>query len=105
MNRANCGVLILQGWASRTYGEIKGMEKPEPEGWGPLITTDWLAAHLGDADLRGVDMRGSVSTRPIAPGVEEAAYRGALEEYRAGHIPGAVYIDWTSDIVDPDDPV
>lgn len=71
----------------------------------PLVTTDWLEQHLGDPDLRVVDMRGSVTTRPIAPGVEEATYRGAPDEYRAGHIPGAVYIDWTADIVDPHDPV
>jgi thiosulfate/3-mercaptopyruvate sulfurtransferase len=46
-----------------------------------------------------------VVTRPVAPGVEEAAYRGARDDYLAGHIPGAVYIDWTTDITDPDDPV
>jgi len=71
----------------------------------PLVTTDWLEAHLGDADLRVIDMRGYVTTRPVSPGVEEATYRGAPEEFRAGHIPGAVYVDWTRDIVDPDDPV
>ena len=71
----------------------------------PLVTTQWLEDHLHDPDLRVVDMRGSVSTRAIAPGVEEATYRGAPMEYEAGHIPGAVYIDWTEDIVDPDDPV
>jgi thiosulfate/3-mercaptopyruvate sulfurtransferase len=71
----------------------------------PLVTTEWLEAHLGDPDLRVVDIRGYVSTRPVGPGVEEATYRGAPEEFRAGHIPGAVYVDWTTDIVDPDDPV
>ena len=50
-------------------------------------------------------MRGSVVTHAPAPGVEQADYRGARGEYLAGHIPGAVYIDWTSDIIDPDDPV
>src|SRR4029078_9381546 len=25
--------------------------------------------------------------------------------YDEGHIPGAVYVDWTADIVDPDNPV
>jgi thiosulfate/3-mercaptopyruvate sulfurtransferase len=71
----------------------------------PLVTTEWLEAHLHDTDLRVVDMRGYVTTRPVEPGVEEATYRGAVEEYRSGHIPGAVYVDWTRDIVDPDDPV
>lgn len=70
-----------------------------------LVSTEWLEEHLGDPDLRVVDMRGSVTTQVIAPGVEEATYRGAREEYLAGHIPGAVYLDWTVDIVDPTDPV
>jgi thiosulfate/3-mercaptopyruvate sulfurtransferase len=70
-----------------------------------LVTTDWLAEHLNDPSLRVVDIRGYVKTRPVAPGVEEASYLGAREEYLAGHIPGAVYVDWTTDITDPDDPV
>ena len=71
----------------------------------PLVSTDWLEAHLHDPDVRVVDMRGAVSTRQVAPGVEEATYRGALDDYLALHVPGAVYVDWTDDIVDPDDPV
>ena len=71
----------------------------------PLVTTDWLAEHLCDADIRVVDCRGHVTTKPVEPGVEEATYKGAYEEYLAGHIPGAVYVDWTKDIIDLDDPV
>lgn len=71
----------------------------------PLVTAEWLDEHLNDPDLRVVDMRGYVVTRPIAPGVDEALYKGAEEEYLQGHIPGSVYVDWTRDIVDPDDPV
>jgi thiosulfate/3-mercaptopyruvate sulfurtransferase len=70
-----------------------------------LVTTDWLAAHLDDPGIRVVDIRGYVVTRPLEPGVEHADYRGAREEYLAAHIPGAVYVDWTADIIDPDDPV
>lgn len=70
-----------------------------------LVTTEWLEDHLGDPGVRVVDMRGYVVTRPLEPGVEEADYRGARDDYLAGHIPGAVYIDWTRDIIDPDDPV
>ena len=58
-----------------------------------------------DPDVRVVDMRGSVVTTQVAPGVEQADYRGARDEYLAAHIPGAVYVDWTTDIIDPDDPV
>src|SRR5579875_1788916 len=69
-----------------------------------LVETGWLAEHLHDANLRVVDMRGYVRT-VTRDGVQEALYTGALEEYEQGHIPGAVYIDWTRDIVDLDDPV
>jgi thiosulfate/3-mercaptopyruvate sulfurtransferase len=71
----------------------------------PLVTTAWLQEHLGDPRVRILDIRGYVATRPVGPGVEEATYRGAPEEYAAGHIPGAVFVDWTKDIVDPSDPV
>jgi thiosulfate/3-mercaptopyruvate sulfurtransferase len=70
-----------------------------------VVTTEWLQDHLDDPTVRVVDMRGYVVTRSVATGVEEADYRGAYEEFLAGHIPGAVYIDWTRDIVDLDDPV
>jgi thiosulfate/3-mercaptopyruvate sulfurtransferase len=71
----------------------------------PLVSTDWLAEHLRDPNLRVVDIRGFVTTKAVGPGVETASYRGARDEYLAGHIPGASYIDWTTDITDPLDPV
>ena len=71
----------------------------------PIVTPEWLEAHLDDPSVRVVDVRGYVVARPVAPGVEEADYKGAPEEYAASHIPGAVYVDWTRDIVDLDDPV
>jgi thiosulfate/3-mercaptopyruvate sulfurtransferase len=70
-----------------------------------VVSTDWLAEQLGDEAVRVVDIRGYVQTQVIAPGVERAVYRGARDEYLAAHIPGASYIDWTADIIDPDDPV
>jgi thiosulfate/3-mercaptopyruvate sulfurtransferase len=74
-----------------------------------LVSTAWLQERLENPqpnpDVRVVDMRGFVVTRPVEPGVEEAEYRGARDEYLASHIPGAVYIDWTRDIVDVHDPV
>ncbi len=76
-----------------------------PTNRDPLVTLEWLEDHLNDPNVRVVDMRGSVTTRTDGPGVEVATYRGAPEEYRAGHIPGAVTLDWTIDIVDLDDPI
>jgi thiosulfate/3-mercaptopyruvate sulfurtransferase len=69
-----------------------------------LVETTWLAEHLNDPHLRIVDMRGYVRTVE-RDGVQDASYVGARDEYERAHIPGALYIDWTSDIVDPDDVV
>jgi thiosulfate/3-mercaptopyruvate sulfurtransferase len=52
-----------------------------PSRW--LVSTDWLAARLGDPDVVPVD--GSYHL--------PAAKRDAGAEYRAGHIPGAVFFD------------
>src|ERR671910_892870 len=71
----------------------------------PLVTTDWLAAHLDDEKLRVVDIRGYVDKTDLGGGRQKADYLAAREEYDEAHIPGAVYVDWTSDITDPDDPV
>lgn len=54
-----------------------------------LVSTQWLATHLRDADLVVVDMRWR----------EAASGRDA---YAQGHIPGADYLDWSTDLVDPD---
>ncbi len=70
-----------------------------------LVETDWLAAHLNDPDIRIVDMRGYVRTVDLGNGRQEATYVGAREAYEQGHIPNAVYIDWTKDIVDLNDPI
>jgi thiosulfate/3-mercaptopyruvate sulfurtransferase len=48
-----------------------------------FVTTEWLAAHLGDADLAIVD-----ATWWLAP-----MGRDGRAEYLAAHVPGAVYFD------------
>ncbi len=69
-----------------------------------LVETSWLSEHLNDPHLRVVDMRGYVRNI-VKDGVQDALYVGAHDEYMQGHIPGALYIDWSSDIVDPNDAV
>src|SRR5438874_5129743 len=69
-----------------------------------LVETTWLAEHLHDPNVRAVDMRGYVRTTE-QDGIQYARYVGARDEYEQAHIPGAVYIDWTRDIVDLQDPV
>jgi thiosulfate/3-mercaptopyruvate sulfurtransferase len=72
-----------------------------------LVETSWLAEHLDDPQVRIVDMRGYVRTVPRkgVEGLQDATYTGARDEYERGHIPGAVYLDWTKDIVDLEDDV
>ncbi len=50
-------------------------------------------------------MRGSVRTNGPGEGVQSAEYVGARDDYLVSHIPGAVYIDWTTDIADISDPI
>ena len=70
-----------------------------------LVQTDWLREHLQDEDVRVVDIRGYVKKKDLGGGRQEAEYLPAREEYDEAHIPGAVFVDWTRDIVDPEDPV
>lgn len=72
---------------------------------GTLISPEWLAERLSLPGLRIVDIRGYVKTEDLGEGRQHAEYVGARDEYDRGHIPGSVYIDWTTDIVDPDDHV
>jgi thiosulfate/3-mercaptopyruvate sulfurtransferase len=65
-----------------------------------LVSTDWLEAHLRDGTVCVVDVRGQV----MPPGTKPR-YVARRDSYDAGHIPGAVFVDWTRDIVDESDPV
>lgn len=71
----------------------------------PLVSTYWLEEHLDDPGIRLVDIRGYVKKRDLGDGRQEAEYLAAREEYDQAHLPDAVYVDWTRDITDPDDPV
>jgi thiosulfate/3-mercaptopyruvate sulfurtransferase len=70
-----------------------------------LVSTEWLQTHLGSDGLSIIDIRGYVKSRDVGKGQQLADYLPATEEYLAGHIPGAVFVDWTTDITDPNDPV
>jgi thiosulfate/3-mercaptopyruvate sulfurtransferase len=70
-----------------------------------LVATDWLQHHLGTEGLSIVDIRGYVNSRDLGGGKQVAGYVPATDEYLSAHIPGSVFVDWTVDIIDPDDPV
>ncbi len=75
------------------------------ENFDPLVTNGWLAGHLEDPAVRIVDIRGYVKKTDLGGGRQKAEYLGARDEYDEAHVPGAVYVDWTRDITDPDDAV
>lgn len=66
----------------------------------PLVSTDWLAEHLNDPEIRVVDIRGHVipASEPLPH------YFNHRADYDKSHIPGAVFVDWVHEITDPDDP-
>lgn len=66
-----------------------------------LVETDWLAEHLSDPALRIVDIRGIIKP----PDTPKPWYLPQLEAYGQAHIPGAAFVDWTEDIVEPTAPV
>jgi thiosulfate/3-mercaptopyruvate sulfurtransferase len=66
------------------------MSTPLPA--SPLVSAGWLAAHLGDPELRLVDVRWYLDGRS-GPAAHEA-----------GHIPGAVHLDVDRDLASPRGP-
>jgi thiosulfate/3-mercaptopyruvate sulfurtransferase len=69
---------------------------------GTLVSPQWLALRLDDPNLAVVDIRGYVKTTDLGEGQQVAEYIGAADEFAASHIPGSVFVDWTSDITDPE---
>jgi thiosulfate/3-mercaptopyruvate sulfurtransferase len=66
-----------------------------------IVETEWLAKNLSDPKLRIFDC--SVKLVPHPEKVYVAAEQRA--EYRAGHIPGAAYIDVTHELSDQNSPL
>lgn len=66
-----------------------------------LVETEWLAQHLADPAIRVVDIRGVIRP-PTAP---KPWYEESRGLYVESHIPGAVFIGWLTDIVEPNAPV
>jgi len=56
----------------------------------PLVSTEWLAGRLGQTSLRVVDVRWYLDPS-----------RRGRDEYAAGHVPGAVFLDVEADLSAP----
>lgn len=63
-----------------------------------LVTTEWLAEHLQDENLRIIDIRGKV----LSASAPEPHYHSHRSDYEESHIPNAVFIDWKQDIIEPE---
>jgi thiosulfate/3-mercaptopyruvate sulfurtransferase len=66
-----------------------------------LVSTEWLADHLGDPDLRIFDV--TVHLRPSASGGPYQIESGRAD-YQGGHLPGAGFLDLPRDLSDPSSP-
>lgn len=65
----------------------------------PLVSTDWLHAHLAEPDLVVLDC-----TVRLAPGPDGFTATSGRAEWARAHVPGAGFADLTSDLVDTDSP-
>lgn len=62
-----------------------------------LVSTDWLAEHLSDSDLRVYDT--TVHLRPATPG--PYVIESGRADYDAAHVPGAGFLDLPGALSDP----
>src|SRR5450759_1363131 len=51
-----------------------------------LVTTEWLDRHLAEPDVKVIDARFS-------------GLQGLRDEYEAGHVPGAAFVDYAADLL------
>jgi thiosulfate/3-mercaptopyruvate sulfurtransferase len=58
---------------------------------GPRVTAAWLAENLSHPDLRVLDVRG----RAAPVGIRGTRRVALFDDYRAGHVPGARFLDWS----------
>lgn len=63
-----------------------------------FVDLAWLAAHEHDPDVRVVD------TRSKPHGAPDPAAKSGAEQYAAGHVPGAVHLDYADHLSDPETP-
>lgn len=62
----------------------------------PLVTTQWLHDHLYASDIVILDVRGKVLPATQPP----PWYISLYEDYAKGHIPGARFVNWITDITE-----
>ena len=68
--------------AAEQEAPLEGFANPEI-----LVDTAWVEDHLDDPEVHLLDVS------------------AALEDYDAGHLPGAIYVSWREDLTNPNDSV
>jgi thiosulfate/3-mercaptopyruvate sulfurtransferase len=66
-----------------------------------LVETEWLAAHLGQSDLRILDCTVHIAFNPVT--MFEIGSGG--QDFERGHIPGAQFVDVLTELSDTSHPV
>jgi thiosulfate/3-mercaptopyruvate sulfurtransferase len=77
-----CAVSGVQSEVTIDDVVTEGYARPEV-----LVDTVWVLQHLDDDNVRLLDVSAEADT------------------FEAGHLPGAQYVDWKTDLTNPDDPV
>lgn len=62
-----------------------------------LVSTQWLGEHLGEANLRVLDC----TTHLVPEPANVLRVESGEKDWRAGHIPGAAYVDLQGELSDP----
>lgn len=79
---------VKRRWAAAVMAGLAGvvvaMSVSAQSADSVLVSPEWLAANMSRADVRLIDLG------------------KRAEEFAAGHIPGAQYVDWRTDLADPD---
>lgn len=70
-----------------------------------LVTPAWLQTRIGNPETVILDIRGEVAKGAVDSETtyQQTTYRGLKGDYVDAHIPGAIFVDWTSDIAGPDE--
>src|SRR5438046_4930271 len=70
--------------------------------WEFLVEAEWLAAHLGEPDLRVIDCTVHIRFDPALTGPTRSS---GSEDFEGGHIPGAQFVDVVTELSDPTNPM
>ena len=66
-----------------------------------LVATEWLAAHLGQSDLRILDCTVHIAFNPVTM----FEINSGREDFESAHIPGAQFVDVLTELFDTSHPV